>query len=386
VLRSRRCASTGRTSTVARAATVALAAAAIAIGGCHQVTRVDETILGEVSLRRRNDGVARPLEPTAIVTPSGRLRFVEPLLCGHDELVEQSNYQVIKTEPNVALVVVGLIAVSLGVVGTVAGFKSQEPASSPFTYVGPTAIGAGAPMLVAPFIGNGTERVGIGETEAIRGRRDAPCGERPVQAIEALLAIGNLRARGDVDQDGVLSLSPFDFVDAFGLGRIRPIAGHATLSMGDGVGREVDFLLDPTALAAGRDGWLAGLGIDARVEPLTKVPRLEVTGTRLVRTRDEVGAAALRLELSVENSGPGDAWGVRGVLSSKNPLVDGRIVYVGRVAARSKGSGSRILAATPSVLERGDASLTMELRDAHDTAPRGVIDLGRVVPVAEGKP
>ncbi len=123
--------------------------------------------------------------------------------------------------------------------------------------------------------------------------------------------------------------------------------------------------LPPTATVTS-DGYLTGLGVDPRVERLRKVPRIEPTELTITRARDG-DAAVIRIAVTFTNSGPGDAWGVRGILSSRDSGIEGRILYVGHLPAESSTTRTLTLPLTSSSSDLTDAAISVVARDAHAT-------------------
>jgi len=92
---------------------------------------------------------------------------------------------------------------------------------------------------------------------------------------------------------------------------------------------------------------------------------------------------ALRVVLALRNDGPGDASGVRGQITAPaTPAIDGRMIYVGKLARGASVAREVIvpLAATTANTLRGQAiDLSVELRDAHGTAPATPIKLRAIL-------
>jgi hypothetical protein len=347
---------------------IATASLSLVTAGCHVTTRVEVTRVAATTLVPR-DEPPRPLPATAVVDDQGRLRFVEPLQCRSDVVVELETTEVVRVRPNLAAFVVAITASSLGAVATFLGSTDDEPASSPLTYGGVALIAVGAPFLVGPWFGNRVEHRDAGTRTASRGTRDRACGERAAAAVRATLSTASLRATGDVDDDGVFSVSPFALVDAFDRSP-RPLAARVDLVTATGTAR-LDAVLEPAALARGRAAFLRGAGVDATIEPLRKVPTLSAGAVRIGR-RIAAGRSTLRIGLAVANAGPGDAFAVRGRIVTRHPEVDGRLLYFGRIPARASVSRELLVTISDGAardLEGADIELAIELRDAHDTAP-----------------
>lgn len=345
-----------------------LAATALALTvagtGCHTYARYDDTVAGDTRERKR-EGAARVLEPTIEVTRGGMLRFAEPMVCTYDVVVEQSNYRVTRTQPNMATFIVGLITMSAGAVALISGLSDSEPGSAPATYLGVGGLAVGLPFAVGPFLGNGRERVHTGDGETVQGTKDLACGSRPVAATTALVRSGKRQLFGGV-KDGVFAVSPFTFVDAFALHKLSGLELSAELFDDAGDRRTMNVTLDAAALARGRDGFFAGLGIDGTVEPLQKVPRVIATDLVVTRVLAD-GQPAIEVSVRVENRGPGTAHGVRGSLSSSNPQLDGRMLYVGRLAAGATANPRALVLMRADAAALGDARIAVTLYDAHAT-------------------
>jgi len=345
-----------------------LAAAAGVSGGCHVTQRIEDTRVGRTSLVTHRDR-ARPLPATVIATADGRLRFVEPLSCPADLMAELETTETVHLKPNLAIFVVGVLATSLGGVALYLGLSDDHPRGAPLTYAGVAAIATGVPFIVAPWFGNRTDEVDRGARTVKRGSRDEPCGARAVAGRSATLSFGGRRAVGAVDGDGYFAVSPYQLVDAYGLGTVHGVDVVAAIETASGT-RTVRAVIESSALAAGRQPFFTRSGIDGRVERLEKVPVLEPGPMRVTRVRVD-GWPALRLVLPIGNTGPGDAWGVRGRISATDPELDGRIIYMGRVPARSTVTGGAVILlseAAERALEDG-TNLAVQLLDAHAAAP-----------------
>ena len=353
---------------------------ALALAGCHTIASHEETARGETR-RERRAGPPRPLPARLELAADGRFRILEPLVCGVDAVTDLDVTRVARRTPNAATLIVGVVATAAGVVALVSGAASDDTGGSPLTYIGPIAIAGGLPLVIGPLVGNRTDRTLL-ETRPVRAPgEDERCGERPVAGVRATLTWSGLRAVGAVDADGWLAVSPFAFVDAFAVADAPPMAITAEVELMGGGALVVEAVIDQAALAKAQGGFLAGAGLDATAPPIRKVPRLEPEPFTLRRSGGP-GARAIELSLPVRNTGPGDAFAVRVILSSPNPELDGRVVYAGRIAAH----GDRTLTATWSIsdvadhaLAMGDLTLSGRLRDAYDAAPETPIRFqGRV--------
>ncbi len=361
-----------------------LVALAVVTAGCHVTVQFEDTRRGET--RRERADTPRPIAPSLTVTTDGRFRLIEPLVCPVESVTEMDTVAVTRIGPNLATVVVGVIAVAAGAVASASGWASDDPASAPLSYLGPAAVAGGATFAIGALIGNGVEERPSG-TRLVRARAgDERCGERGLAATRATLTWRGLRARSAVDADGYLALSPFSLVDAFDVGALPALALAVEIERAGGP-LAVEVVIDASELARGRDGFLAGAGIDAAVVALRKVPRLEPGELRVARVGRD-GQRALRLVLPVVNTGPGDAYGVRLAIGASSPELDGRVIYVGRVAAKA----SIEVVGEIAISDEADRALagavlavTALIKDAHDTAPDAPVRFRGAVQAAPGR-
>ena len=87
----------------------AIALAALIVGsGCHVTRRSTESVESSRSLRLLPE-TAKPHGEAVVVTAEGRLRFVEPLVCSAEVVVEGEQVEVVSKQANLATVVVGII-------------------------------------------------------------------------------------------------------------------------------------------------------------------------------------------------------------------------------------------------------------------------------------
>jgi len=341
--------------------------------GCHVVVRSETTRpLATERIAHLEGAVAR--RPTVIWTPAGQLRFVEPLECPSEERVRQTTAIETAIRPNLATFTVGLIASALGGVMLTSGLFSAQ-SSNLYTYGGLAGVGVGLPLAIGPWLGNRTEVHNLPPAEpAVVVRRPGPvqpCGERPLAASAATLAVGGVEVHGAIDRDGVFAPSPYQWIDAYAAASAPAVALTATVEQGAGR-RTVDAVLDAEAIASHAAAYLAHADFDAHVEPFQRVTGLVAGPVRASLVTGDAGAA-VRVVLPLRNDGPGDAWGVRGQIAAPaTPAIDGRILYIG--ALRRGASSARelvipVAAPAASALRGQTIELSIELHDAHGTAP-----------------
>jgi len=344
-------------------------AALLVVAGCHASVRYQDTRRGETR-RELRDGPPRALAPTVMVTAAGRLRFVEPLVCSYDSVTDLATFDVDRTRPNAATLVVGLLATAFGVVAGVSGLSSDDPSGAPLTYAGAAGLAVGVPLVIGPLVGNATTRSPVGVQPLRRRADDERCGERPVTAQHATLRWDGLRAEGAVDADGVFAISPFDFLDAFDVGRVPALSLAIELERAGGPLR-LEAIVDAGALAGARAAFFASRGLDGTVisvAEMRKVPQLQLGLLGVSMTP----GPALRMSLPIDNIGPGDAYGVRLLVSSSNPEIDGRIVYLGRVVAHAHAVFDTVIPMSREAerdVASGNVTFSAVVRDAHDVSP-----------------
>lgn len=303
-------------------------------------------------------------------TDTGQLRFIEPLECPTEELVHQRREIEIATRPDLATFTVGVIAAAVGGVMLTTGLFSHDRASNPYSYLGGASAAVGLPLAIGPWLGNRVEVTDGGETVVREVGPSQPCGERPVAARSATLEAGGLEVHGAVDPDGVFAVSPYQWIDAFGAASAPPSELTAHVE-GSGGPRTISTVLDAAALAAHAPGFLGHADFDAEVQPLRRVPGIAAGPLRA----GLVGGAAARVRvvLPLRNDGPGDAWAVRGQLTAPGvPAIDGRMIYVGKLARGASVARELeipVAAGAAAALRGQVIDLSVELRDAHGTAP-----------------
>lgn len=341
----------------------------VVTSGCHVTSRYQDTRRGDRRVERTPGSVARALPPSMDLDEQGRFRFVVPFSCPMQTVTEMAGFDVERTRPNPAALVIGVIATSLGVVAGVSGLSADDPFGEVTTYAGIAGVAAGLPLVVGPLIGNGVAQVPRGVQEVRAAAGEEPCGTKPLPGQRATITWSGLRVTGTVDADGYFAVSPFSFIDAFDVGRI-PALVLAIEVVQDGGTLPMEVVLDAAALAGARDGFFKLAGIDGAIGRLRKVPRLEAGMLRVSRVKRDRDRG-VRLVLPLTNAGPGDAYGVRLTVAAPSPELDGRIIYVGRLPAKTTIEVDSIIPVT----EDADRALASELeisvllRDAHDTAP-----------------
>lgn len=336
--------------------------------GCHLVERNEIVRPGAIErVPLRDRPVAKA--PTLQLTEGGQLRFIEPLECPTESIVQQTAGTEIVTKPNLATFVVGIIATSIGAVSSIRGFSDSDPGGSPFLYAGVGLVGVGVPFAVGPWIGNRTQIVEGAARPATRTPGPAePCGERTVVAKAATLRVRGVEIHGAIDGEGLFSISPFAIVDAYETTNLPSWEITATL---DGT-RQVAASIDGGAIAKRAKGFLAAAAFDARVEPMRLVPGL-VAGALRVGMIATAGGTAVRIAMPIKNDGPGPAWGVRGHLTAPAaPAIDGRVLYIGSIAKGEAREASLVIPISPDAageIRNTAIDVSLELRDAHGTAP-----------------
>jgi hypothetical protein len=352
--------------------TVLAGLAAIAGPGCHVVVQSETTRpVATERIGHPEGAIAR--RPALVLTDAGQLRFIELLACPTEEIVRQHTSLEVATRPNLATFTVGVIAAAIGGVMLTSGLFSKDPGTSPYTYVGLGGAAVGLPFAIGPWIGNRTELRDPGDADPVLRRPgpSQPCGERPLPARSATLATGGLEIHGTIDPDGGFAISPYQWIDAYQASAI--VASEVTAMVdGDGGPRTITAVLEASALANHAADFLARADFDARIEPLKRIPGIVAGALRASLVTTERGPA-IRVVLPLRNEGPGDAWAVRGQITAPAvPTIDGRMIYVGalaRGAAVTRELVIPIAAPAAAALRGATIDASVELRDAHGTAP-----------------
>jgi hypothetical protein len=351
-------------------------------GACHVTTRYQETRRGESRRERAEDAVPRALPPSMEVSEDGRFRFVEPFVCSMVTVTDLAMFDVERKRPNVATLVVGVIAASAGAVALAAGLAGEDASGSPLPYVGVAGLAVGLPFAIGPLVGNSTARVPNGKKELRAPSGEDDCGTKPLPGTRAVVAWSGLRVVGSIDADGYFAVSPFQFVDAFDVGQIPAMVLQIEIEQESGK-LPIEVVLDAAALAGARDGYFKRIGIDASVEELRKVPRLRAGTLRVSRVRRD-SDRGVRLALPISNEGPGEAYGVRLAVATQHPELDGRYIYIGRVPPKTTMEIDTIIQISDDAdraLSSAEIDLAVIVRDAHQTAPDAPVRFrGRVLP------
>ncbi|MDX2092726.1 MAG: hypothetical protein SFX73_32975 [Kofleriaceae bacterium] len=338
------------------------------LAGCHVTVR-SELTRPQVTKRTPLPERAVPHAPQLILTDSGTLRFIEPLRCPTQETVAIEHGVEVDTQPNLATFIVGVIATGVGGVLAVTGGTGDDPAGNPLTYAGAAGLVVGLPLAVGPWIGTRTviEPGGPGTTETRPGPEE-PCGARPLSARAATLTLRGIEVHGAIDAEGTFAVSPFQLVDAFDT---KAVPSWGITALVDGGKYTVQADLDSATLATHAPAFLAQADFDAKIEPMRLVPGIAAGTLRASLTSTEAGAA-LRVVLPLRNDGPGDAYALRGALTSSTKAIDGRVMYVGHLAKGASITRELLIPLSPqaAMAVRGASiELSIELRDAHGTTP-----------------
>ncbi len=338
--------------------------------GCH-VTRQTEVThpTTEQTIQHPEGAVAR--RPVLVLSETGALRFVEPLDCPTERIVSSTTAIEIETRPNLATFVVGVIATAVGGVMTIGGLTDKDGAGNPVTYAGVGLFAVGLPFAVGPWLGLHNE---LREGETTTPQRvpgpSVPCGARGLQARGATLTIRGVEVHGAVAEDGTFSVSPYQLIDAYAPTTVNAWDIAAVVETTSGA-RTIEAVIDGAALATHAQEFLAHADFDAKVQPLRLVPGI-VAGTLRASLTSMTTGAALRVVLPIKNDGPGDSWGLRGQLTSSTKAVDGRMLYIGHLAKGQAISRELLIpltVAAADLIRGATLDLSIELRDAHGTAP-----------------
>jgi len=345
-------------------------ALALVASACHVTVHTETTHPGKIERIQHAEG-AIAHRPTLVLTDAGLLRFVEPLECPTEEIVETVAGTEVATRPNLATFVIGIIATSIGGVLAVRGLASDDR-SNPATFAGIGGLGVGLPLAIGPWIGTRTVlRPGPATAPVRRPGPSEPCGARALVAKSATLTVRGIEVHGAIDRDGVFSISPYQLVDAFDTKQV-PAWDVSAVVDAEGRPRTVTAVLESGTLTQRAPAFLATATFDSKIEPMRLVPGV-VAGTLRVSMTSTRDGPALRVVLPIKNDGPGDAWAVRGQLTSPTKAVDGRVIYVGHLAKGAAVSRELLIPLTQTAadsLKGASIEVSIELRDAHGTAPQ----------------
>ena len=343
----------------------------VTASACHVTVQTETTRPGKTERTQRAEA-AIALPPTLVLTDAGALRFVEPLECPTDEIVETVSGIEISTQPNLATFVVGVVATAIGGVFTVRGLTSDNR-SNPSTFGGIAGLAVGLPLAIGPWLGTSTVlREGAPRPPVRRPGPNEPCGDRALAARSATLTVRGIEVHGSIDRDGMFSVSPYQLVDAYDTRQVPAWDVNALVDAASGP-RTVTAVIEGGLLATRAPAFLAAAKtFDPKVEPMRLVPGI-AAGTLRVSLTSTANGPALRLVLPIKNDGPGEAWGVRGLIASSTKAIDGRVLYIGHLA---KGAGVARELLIPLTIQAVDSikgsmiEVSVELRDAHGTAPQ----------------
>ncbi|MBL9016104.1 MAG: hypothetical protein JNL83_18095 [Myxococcales bacterium] len=342
----------------------------LATTACHITVRTEVTHpTDERSVLHPEGAIAH--RPTLVLSETGALRFVEPLECPTERVVSSKTTYEIETRPNLATFVVGVIATAVGGVMIIGGVGAKDSAANPITYGGIGLVATGIPFAVGPWLGTSKHLEAGPVTPPQRAPGPSvPCGARALEATTATLTIRGVEVHGAVGPDGVFSISPYQLVDAYAPTTVTAWDIRAIVQARSGA-RTIETVIDGAALAARAKEFLAYADFNTTVKPLRLVPNI-VPGTLRASLTSTSFGPAVRFVLPVKNDGPGEVWALRGQIASPTKAIDGRMIYIGHLA---KGEASSRELLVPITLAAADAlrattlDISIELRDAHGTAP-----------------
>ena len=352
-----------------------LAAAGLVLStACHVVSELDNTRPGDIRIVHHTDRPT-PRHPAVVVGPGGVLRFVEPLECPTEHVVATQNSTEIITGPNIATFIVGVIATSVGAIVLAKGSFDRDAL---LIGGGATGLVVGGPLAVGPWLDN---------TRALRADPRGPaittagpavlCGERPLAAKRAAIAVRGLELDGTIDEQGRFSISPFSVIDAYDVATLPPWDTVITI---DGKAPFTQ-LVPGSDLAMQAFAFLQHLDVDTAIAPMRLVPGL-VPGLLRVSLTSTSSGPVLRVVLPLSNDGPGDATGVRGQITTQSPQLDGRMIYIGSIKKGSVVTRELLVPITPALaasLRDDPLDLAIMLRDGHGTAPTTPVKFRGVV-------
>jgi hypothetical protein len=335
----------------------------VALFGCHVVTQADTTRPEAPQHIRHPEGaIAR--RPTIVLGDDGRLRFVEPLECPTEDVVAETTTTEIATRPNLATFVVGVVLAGVGGIVTAQGALDK---STPPLVGGLAGVAIGLPLAIGPWLGTHVElREGPPTSPLRRPGPSEPCGDRPLAARSATLTVHGIEVHGAIGADGGFAVSPYQLVDAYQTPSMAPLDITAIVDAGGGA-RTIAAMIAGGALASHAQTFLGHADFDASIEPLRMVPGLSGGAPQVTLAPD-----AVRIAVPIKNEGPGDAYAVRGHITASHPALDGRVIYIGKLArgaAIARELAIPITAQAADALKNTVVDVSIELHDAHGTAP-----------------
>ena len=356
-----------RYATSVRARGLAGLSLGILVAACHVTTELESTRPGATH-RIHHPEQARPRRATVALAADGRLRFVEPLDCPSEDTAEQAAMTEVSTRPNIATFIVGVIVSATGAIATANGALGGSATTAG---LGIGGLVIGLPLAVGPWLGLGHQlRAGPAPPAVTTLGPLEPCGDRPLVGRAATLAVNGMEVYGTIGADGVFAVSPFALLDAYQVAQVTAWDLTATID-GDGPPRTLSAVIEGAALAKAATTYLGHADFDAAIAPLRLVPTVESGPPRLSLTQTETGLAA-RVVLGVHNAGPGEVFALRGQITSSNPALDGRVIYVGHLGRDKDATRELLIPLSPaqgSALRASTVDLSIELRDAHGTSP-----------------
>lgn len=344
------------------------AALAALLAGCHVVRDVDVTRRGPIVVGAPDlTGPREPGAPTATLGPLGELRLVRPSFCAAPRTQLAEDLVRVEHHPNLATFIVGLVATAGGLVATAVGVSSDEPGGHPLTYLGPSLGAVGVGLAIGPWTRREPHLRRVGQRTEQLGTARVACGDVPLPASPAVIAVDGHRGVGALDATGTFSLPVFTWLDLLG-----ELPGAVRLDAWlDGRGEGAPTLsvaLEAGALLVAQDQARAAAGLTGPAPAMGKFPDV-VVEPPTVRYAD-ASRARVRVGLAAANDGVGPAARVRLQLRSPHPELDGRWVYVGDLAVGQRWTGA--LEIDLSLVGAGRLlGATLELSalalDAHDT-------------------
>ncbi|HEY4057580.1 MAG TPA: hypothetical protein VGM39_13270 [Kofleriaceae bacterium] len=338
------------------------------LAGCH-VALQSELVTPLETDRAVLQDQAQAGKPKLVLTDAGTLRFVEPLECPTQETVTNQSVIEIQHEPNMATFVIGVVATSVGGIMTLRGAAGDN--GTPYLIGGAAGLAIGLPLAIGPWIGTSTEHRPQGKKPPeTRVGPQVACGERGVAGKSATLEVAGVEMFGAVGDDGTFAVSPYALVDAFDPRKTATWDVRATLVTDRGP-LVVSGLIEGGMLATKAPEFLKHASFDVEVGPMRMVPNITAGLLRASVTTTASGPA-LRIVLPLTNAGPGESFGLRAVVQSSVKAIDGRIMYVGKLAKGQTLNGELIVPLTQAAADGvRDTTIDMsvEMRDAHGTAP-----------------